>query len=127
MLNYSPCFASFHDSNHLFFDSFRFVSGYSLYIFNSGTNRQKLLFAQAYNLQREPLNYRIQSNHNLSNFKESNFVSFFETVENSLRVMQIKNLKGMFNYTFWNPGTLSQFFKTFKFYFLFFTHRVYII
>ena len=32
-------FASFYDSNHLFFDSFRFVSGYSLYVFDSGTNR----------------------------------------------------------------------------------------
>ena len=32
-------FDSFYDSNHLFFDSFRFVLGYRLYRFDSVTNR----------------------------------------------------------------------------------------
>ena len=32
-------FAWFYNLNHLFFDSFRFVSGYSLYIFDSVMNR----------------------------------------------------------------------------------------
>ena len=38
MSNYLPRFASFYHSNHLFFYLFRFVSGYRLYRFDSGTN-----------------------------------------------------------------------------------------
>ena len=39
MSNYSPHFASFYNLNHLFFDSFRFISGYSLYIFDLAMNQ----------------------------------------------------------------------------------------
>ena len=39
MSNYSPRFTSIYKLNHLFFDSFRFISGYRLYRFDSTTNR----------------------------------------------------------------------------------------